>query len=115
MPEDINAIKRRISNLVKQQDKRQIGFGPEDPSKWYPGSVIDPRFGTPFTREGAWDFIVDQMGMKKTAVEQTILKKPIRKVGYEFTVKTKYGEIYIKLRLGKDRIIGRSFHYSGEG
>ena len=115
MPEDINAIKKRISNLVKQQDKRQIGYGPEDPSRWYPGSVKDPRFGTPFTREGAWDFIVEQIEMKKTEVKQTLLKKPTGKVGYEFTVKTEYGEIYIKLRLGEDSIIGRSFHYSGKG
>ena len=115
MPQDINAIKYKLAKFARQREKRQIGFGPKDPSKWFVGSVIDPRSGTIFTREGAWDFIVDQMGMKKTAVKQKILKKPIGEVGYEFTVKTKDGEIYIKLRLGKDRIIGRSFHYSGQG
>lgn len=115
MPQNINAIKRELAELAKNRNKRTVGIWPEDPHNWYPGSVIDPRSKEPFTPSGAWVFIAEELEKKGTSVRPAPLIAPRGKLGYEFLVNTEYGTIYIKVRLAKDRIIGRSFHYSGEG
>ncbi len=112
MPQDINAIKRKLAELARKRDKRDVGFWPDDPHNWYPESVIDPRSKKPFTRSGAWDFIAEELEKKETLIKPVPLIAPRGKVGYKFLVSTEYGTIYIKVRLAKAKIIGRSFHYS---
>jgi len=117
MSKHINAVKRELAELAKNRNKRTVGIWPEDPHNWYPGSVIDPRSQDkkPFTHSGAWIFIAEELEKKGTFVKPAPLIAPRGKLGYEFLVDTEYGTIYIKVRLAKDRIIGRSFHYSREG
>lgn len=115
MPQDINAIKRELAELARKWDKRDVGFWPEDPHNWYPGSVRDPRSKEPFTAPGAWDFVAEELEKKETSIKPVPLIAPRGKLGYEFLINTEYGTIYIKVRLAKDKIIGRSFHYSGKG
>ena len=103
-------IKSKLAELARQKDKRDVGIGPEDPPKWWPMSVTDPRSGEPFTPAGAWDFIAEQLDKNETLIKQVLLKKPCGKLAYEFRVRTECGTIYIKVRLAKDKIIGRSFH-----
>ena len=110
MQQDINEIKCELAKLARQKGKRDVGIGPEDPTKWWPMSVTDPRSGEPFTPAGAWDFIAEQLDQNETSIKQVLLKKPCGKLAYEFRVRTEFGKIYIKVRLAKDKIIGRSFH-----
>lgn len=110
MQQDINAIKCKLAKLARQKDKRDVGFGPEDPPRWWPMSIIDPRSGKPFTPAGVWDFIAEQLDKNETSIKQVLLKKPCGKLAYEFRVRTEYEIIYIKVRLAKGKIIGRSFH-----
>ena len=115
MPKDINSIKCELAKLARQKDKRDVGIWPEDPSKWEPGSVRDPRSGRPFTYPGAWDFIAEELEEKQTSIKPVPLIAPRGKVGYAFLVSTKHGTIYIKVRLAKGKIIARSFHYREKG
>jgi hypothetical protein len=117
MPEDLNEIKRELANLSKQKEKRIVGCWPEDPPQWWVGEVIDPRSQRqkPFTCAGAWDFIAEELEKKETSIKPVYLISPRGELGYEFLVNTTHGVIYIKVRLGQDRIIGRSFHYSDRG
>ena len=115
MQRDINEVKSKLAELARQKDKRIVGEYPEDPTRWWPASVRNPRTGQPFTYVGAWDFIVEQLNKNETLIKQVFLKKPCGKLAYELRIKTECRIIYIKVRLGKDKIIGRSFHYSGEG
>lgn len=110
MRQDINEIKSKLAKLARHKDKRDVGIGPEDPPKWWPMSVIDPRSGEPFTPAGAWDFIAEQLDKNETSIKPVLLKKPCGKLAYVFRVRTECGTIYIKVRLAKCKIIGRSFH-----
>lgn len=112
MPQNINAIKRELAKLARQKDKRDVGIYPEDPPRWEPGSVRDPRSKKPFTYPGAWDFIAEALEKKETSIKPVSLIAPRGKVGYVFLVSTEYGTIYIKVRLARGKIIARSFHYS---
>jgi hypothetical protein len=112
MSQSFDDIKLKLAEFARLKDKRDVGFFPDDPSKWWPGNVTDPRSGEPFTVFGAWEFIAEELEKKKTIIKEVVLKKPVGKPGYEFCVDTEFGEIYIKVRLTRDRIIGRSFHYS---
>lgn len=112
MQADINETKCELARLARCKDKRDVGIGPEDPTKWWPMSVIDPRSGEPFTIAGAWDFIAEELEKKRTSIKQCLLKKPCGKLAYEFVVSSEQGEIYVKLRLANGKIIGRSFHVS---
>lgn len=114
MPEDLEAIKREIADLIRR-GKHQVGIWPGDPIRWWPGNVTDPRTKCPFTHAGCWDFIAEELGKKYTVVKEKILRKPIGKIGYEFCVTTEHHEIYIKLRLSNGVVIGRSFHISVKG
>jgi len=110
MQHDINEIKCKLAKLARQKDKRDVGIGPEEPTRWWTMSVTDPRSGKPFTPAGAWDFIAEELDKKETTIKQVLMKKPCGKLGYAFRVRTESGIIYIKVRLGKNKIIGRSFH-----
>lgn len=112
MPRDINAIKSELAKLARQKNNRIVSFWPEEPSKWWPGSVIDPRSGKVFTNAGAWDFVAEHLERKETKIEKVPLWFPRGKDGYAFTVKDGKQTIYIKVSLGKDVIIARSFHLS---
>ena len=115
MPQDINSIKCKLAKLARQKDKRDVGAWPEDPPKWEPSSVMDPRSGRPFTYPGAWDFIAEELEKKQTSIKPVPLIVPRGELGYAFLVSTEYGTIYIKVRLGREKIIARSFHYSEKG
>jgi len=115
MPQDIITVKCELAKLAKQKDKRDVGIWPEDPPRWEPGSVRDPRSKKPFTYPGAWDFIAEELEKKQTSIKPFPLIAPRGKVAYAFLVSTEYGKIYIKVRLARGKIIARSFHYSEKG
>lgn len=113
MSESIESIKLKIAEFALDEDKREVGFYPEEPSKWWPESVIDPKSNVPFTCQGAWEFIADELRKKQTVIEDILLDKPLGKLAHWFVINTEQGGVYIKVRLTERRIIGRSFHLEG--
>ena len=91
-------------------------FTEEAPTDWRPDSVKDPRperlFAT-FTKDSCWEFILEKLeeGHK---IEEIELRKPLGSKGYvmKIDVGTKEPQLYVKLQIGIDKVIGRSFHYS---
>lgn len=87
-----------------------------EPTVWNPTQVLDPESNIPFTDITAWHFIADQLesGCDVQAVE---LHRPRGEIGYVMLFQGAPGcpRIYVKVRLHKHRIIGRSFHNSTGG
>jgi len=108
----INSIKHHIAVLVRREDCF-VPFGPEIPTKWWFGKVIDPRTGKCFTPAGTWDFIAEKLEERGTKIKEVVLNKPPGRRGYELLVPTRNGTIYIKVHFGAggNKVVGRSFHY----
>lgn len=111
----LNSIKYHLAVLVRR-GKYFVPFGPELPTKWWFGQVIDPRSGKLFTPAGAWEFIAEKLEETGTTISELELDKPPERKAYELQVHTLHGTIYIKVHFGGkgDTVIGRSFHYSGQ-
>jgi hypothetical protein len=74
--------------------------------------VLDPETGVPFTPSGAWGFVANHFEAGAD-FEEIILKQPAGRAGYVLTIPMPGGQtLYIKVQLGKNFVIGRSFHYS---
>ena len=106
----LDSIKHHLAVLAKRKEARIVPF--EDGTKWWFGAVVDPRTGSCFTYDGAWDFIAEKLNEKGTVINEVTLSNPPGKKAYYLRVPTKYGTIYIKVHFGQDnQIVGRSFHY----
>lgn len=111
-PKDkIEAVKRHIAVLIRRGDY-VVAHEPEYPTKWWPGGVIDPQTGAPFTHAGAWDFIAEKCEEKGTTLREKTLDKPPGKTASVLLEKTIGSTIYVKVHFGADgkKVIGRSFH-----
>jgi hypothetical protein len=80
---------------------------------WKPHTVKDPSSGHPFTEAAAWEFIADQLEAQ-TPLEEKLLDQPAGAVAYVMKVSMGCGQpmLYVKLQLGRETVIGRSFHCS---
>src|SRR5262249_39660043 len=79
--------------------------------RWSPTSVTDPRSRQAFTEEGAWEYIVEQLEANVTIYPMT-LNNPPGKTGYYFLLKSAFTQnIYVKLQICGNSVMGRSFHY----
>ncbi len=109
MPVDLRSLRIEIAALARRQKCRRLGH----PNRWFPDRVTDPQTGQPFTWPGAWDFIATLME-KGHPIEVMELKDPPGKNGYVMLVDLAPGvpNLYIKLEMLKDTVLGRSFHYS---
>ena len=108
-----NDLRREIVRRARDKKLRTFEF---EPTVWNPTQVLNPESKIPFTDITAWHFIADQLesGCHVQAVE---LHRPKGEIGYEmlFQGLPDYPKIYVKVRLHKHRIIGRSFHNSTGG
>lgn len=90
-------------------------FTRDAPTRWHPTQLRDPRCtkGSCFTHESVWGFIADCMD-DGVEIWEVPLKKPPGKKGYYFEIAGVDAGvlIYVKLQLGSDNVIGRSFHVS---
>jgi len=112
VPEKLDAIKKELAVLARRKRARDVRWSRDCPTEWQPEQVIDPRTGTYFTRNGAWDFIAEQLETEGKDIKPKVLDKPLGKKAYELIVGTKQGKIYIKVHFGNGgKIVGRSFHY----
>jgi hypothetical protein len=109
-----DAIRRMLAARCRSKRTRGATFSYDQPTDWKPNSLRDPREPTQyFTEDSAWDFI-SQLLLGGCDVETVLLEKPPGKTGYVIIVAgcPPVSRIYIKLQLGADKVIGRSFHES---
>lgn len=101
--------------IRRARDKRLrfVEFDPREPCVWNPTQVLNPESGLPFTDISAWHYIAEQLeaGCEVSIVS---LRLPPGETGYELLLSGASGQpkIYIKVRLYRDKIKGRSFHNS---
>lgn len=84
------------------------------PCDWRPFQLRDPRCYCDlyFTEESAWEYIADALEAN-CEVEKIMLVKPAGKFGYVLLLPSmSAAPIYVKLQLGSETVIGRSFHES---
>ncbi len=105
-------IRREAALLARRKKARSTQFTPEAPCEWRPQTVTNPADGNPFTPDGAWEFIADQLENEKQIVRYVELRKPPGKKAIVMIVAQSDGDVYIKVQLGSGAIKGRSFHYS---
>jgi hypothetical protein len=105
--------RRQLARFARRKSCRIVGRPPERPSEWRPESVIDPETKQPFTPAGAWEFIADVLDNKpEIPLETVTLRRPQGRTAYVLKVPLQEKLLYIKLELGTNVVIGRSFHYS---
>ena len=105
-------IRLEAAILARRKKARSVKFSREAPCEWQPQAVNDPKTGTVFTRDGAWEFIAGKLEDKNQSVRWVELRKPPGKKAFQMIVGHSDGDIYIKFQLGAGKIKGRSFHYS---
>ena len=107
----------RVQPQIQVNDASRVAeFTEEAPIDWRPHRVKDPRlerlFAT-FTKDSCWEFILEKHE-DGHEIEEVKLEKPPGSKGYVMKIDmgTKEPQLYIKLQIGTDKAIGRSFHYS---
>ena len=106
----LNQVKHHLAVLAKRKEARIVPV--EVGTKWWFGTVLDPRTGRAFTYVGAWGFIAERLREKGTVINEITLSNPPGRKAYELRVPTNSGTIYIKVHFGQEnQIVGRSFHY----
>ena len=78
--------------------------------------MTDPRTGEVFTEDGAWAYVSENIA-NGVDIEVKDLDIPPGKKAYVMSLPSHDPQvpIYVKLQLGGDCVIGRSFHYSTRG
>jgi len=105
-------IRREAALLARRKKARSTPFTPEAPCEWRPQTVTNPADGNPFTPDGAWEFVAQQLEDENQTVHWVELRKPPGKKALVMIVAQSGGNVYIKVQLGSGTITGRSFHYS---
>jgi hypothetical protein len=75
--------------------------------------MTDPRTNEVFTEDAAWEYVAECIEAD-AEIEAIDLDIPPGKKGYVLSLPShdRATPIYVKLQLGGDCVIGRSFHYS---
>jgi hypothetical protein len=113
MPEEVAwDIRRQAAILARRKRAREVKFTAESPCDWRPQDVINPEDGTPFTRDGAWNFLADRLEDSQQTVQWVELTHPPGKKACVLLVPLGEKVVYIKFQLGAGKVRARSFHYS---
>lgn len=64
-----------------------------------------------FTRDSCWEFILEKL-VEGHEIEEVELDKPPGSKGYVMKIDIGANQplLYVKLQVGRDKVIGRSFH-----
>lgn len=109
MPENFDSVRKQLLTHASKKRERIL----DQPRNWKPYEVLNPATNQPFTMESAWEFVVEVLQNEKYGIEEVMQENPPGKKAYVLIVEMSDGkELYIKLRLGTGKILGRSFHYS---
>lgn len=106
-------LRKTLAGLARRKDRRTAGRSSQYPCDWRPGSVMHPVHGMYFTEDGAWEYIAELLEGGHAAAEVE-LQVPPGAQALVFLVELVAGQpaLYIKIHIGANRIIGRSFHIS---
>ena len=114
---NIEDVRRTLIRLL-QNRQRSVKRSKVAPINWKPDSVRDPRLerlpDNTFTRDTCWEFILEKLE-EGHEIEEIELRKPPGSKGYVMKINmgTKETQLYVKLQIGINGVMGRSFHYSG--
>lgn len=104
------SIRQELIRLCSSGKTRRAEFTPKIPTFWNIGEVYDPRTKEPYTRDGAWARIVEELNAD-CPLEAVDLDHPPGKKGYAFKFKDgREQPIYVKLQIMSGEVRGRSFH-----
>ena len=106
-------LRRRLTLWAGSRRTRRRDFRPDRPCDWRATGMTDPRTGEAFTEDGAWEYVA-QLITRGTEIEVIDLDIPPGKKGFVMHLPSHDAQtpIYVKLQLGGECVIGRSFHYS---
>jgi hypothetical protein len=106
-------IRNRLAARASSRRTRSREFRADRPCDWRATGMTDPRTGEVFTEDGAWEYTAEMI-RSGVDIEIIELQFPPGKNAYVMLVPSHDPKtpIYIKLQLGGDSVIGRSFHYS---
>lgn len=107
-----NGIRQQLAKLCCSTRTRTVSFSRKRPHRWSPQAVVVPGTIEVFTEFGAWALIVKLL-QEGVEVNEIKLDKPPDKIGYVILAAGANNEnIYIKLEIVGDKVLGRSFHVS---
>lgn len=112
MPPDLDSVRKELVQLLADPRKRLAGGAAKLGHRWHPYAVTDPLDGTPFSPNGAWEFCRDLL-QRDHPLEAIELKQPKGAWGYVMRIDLRDDnpQLYIKLQIHGQTVIGRSFHY----
>jgi hypothetical protein len=107
-------LRLEMATKARSSKTRITGFSRELPVDWNPYTVISPFTGLPYTDQSAWDLIADLLEDQTCKAEFITLDKPAGKkaVVIIHALQQTKQPLYIKVHMERDKVIGRSFHYS---
>jgi hypothetical protein len=104
-----DTLRQLISNC-KKPSKRVLGF----PRDWRPYQILNPvSHGFCFTDASAWEFIAEHLESSHPRVVKK-LDNPPGALALEMSIILAAGvqPLYVKVQVGANMAIGRSFHLS---
>lgn len=106
-------IRNLLATRAGSRRTRNREFRADRPCDWQSTGMTDPRTGEIFTEDGAWEYVAEMI-RSGVQIEIVDLQFPPGKKAYVMLIPSHSPgmPIYIKLQLGADCVIGRSFHYS---
>ena len=109
-------FRRQLAALARSRHSRTVGIPSRGlPSDWRPYTVMNPESGLLFTEASAWNLLV-QLLEEGHPILETTLDHPPGARGFVLLVDLEGSRqtLYVKVQLGANCVIGRSFHYSYE-
>lgn len=104
-------IRRRLAAFASSRRTRNREFTRDRPCDWQATGLTDPRSKVPFTDDGAWEYIAEQI-IAGVEIEVIELEHPPGKRGYVMKLPSANTQIaiYVKLQISSNCVFGRSFH-----
>lgn len=110
--DDPEKYRHQLAVLASSRHTRSVPAKSKLPCKWWPHRTLDPRTGSPFTDDSAWEFVVELL-QAQHPIDLVQLRIPLGGTGFSMVYPLGIGRIlYVKLQLGSGTVLGRSFHDS---
>lgn len=106
--------RKDLARHAKRRSTRINSFSSAIPTDWCPWKVLNPKTGFYFSDDSAWELIVVLLEDESCPATFKKLDVPrgVQAVEIIWVLQTDRQPLYIKVHMVKDKIMGRSFHYS---